>query len=63
MANDRNRTDEQFMGPSRDREREPVDERVRDGGGEDIRGVADEEDENLEDMEDLEDEDDGDGSF
>jgi hypothetical protein len=51
------------MGPSSEREREPLDERVRNGIGEDIRGVADEEDEDLEDMADLEDDDDSDGSF
>ena len=62
MANDRNRTDEQYMGPSNEREREPLDERIRDGVGEDSRGVADEE-EDFEDMEDLEEDDDSDGSF
>jgi hypothetical protein len=63
MANDRNRTDEQYMGPSSEREREPLEERVRNGIGEDIRSVADEEDEDFEDLEDLEDTDDSDGSF
>jgi hypothetical protein len=63
MANDRNRTDEQYMGPSSEREREPMEERVRNGIGEDIRGVADEEDEDFEELEDLEDTDDSDGSF
>ena len=64
MANDRNRTDEQYTGPSSEREREPLEERVRNGIGEDIRGVADdEEDEDFEDLEDLEDNDDSDGSF
>jgi hypothetical protein len=63
MANDRNRTDEQYVGPSSEREREPLDERVRNGIGEDIRGVADEEDEDFEDLEDLEDNDESDGSF
>ena len=43
MANDRNRTDEHHTGPSSEREREPLEERVRNGVGEDIRGVADEE--------------------
>ena len=63
MANDRNRTDEQYSGPASEGEREPLDERVRDGIGEDIRGVADEEDETFEDLEDLEGEDDTDSSF
>ena len=62
MANDRYRTDEQFMGPERGRESES-EERIRNGVGEDVRGVADEEDEDFEDMEDIEEEDDSDGSF
>jgi hypothetical protein len=53
MANDRNRTDEQFTGPASEREN---------GIGEEVRGVADEEDEDFEDLEDTE-EDDDDGSF
>ena len=63
MANERDRTDEQFSGPASEGEREPLNERVRNGNGEDIRGVADEEDETFEDIEDLEGEDDTDGSF
>jgi hypothetical protein len=62
MANDRYRTDEQRMGPERGRESES-DERIRNGIGEEVRGVADEEDEDFEDMEDIEEEDDQDGSF
>ena len=64
MANDRNRTDEQYTGPASERESEPREERIRNGIGEDVRGVADdEEDEDFEDLEDMEDDDDGDGSF
>lgn len=62
MANDRYRTDEQLMGPERGRDSES-DERIRNGIGEEVRGVADEEDEDFEDMEDIEEEDDSDGSF
>ena len=63
MANDRYRTDEQLMGPERGRDSES-DERIRNGIGEEVRGVADdEEDEDFEDMEDIEDDDDSDGSF
>ena len=64
MANDRNRTDEQSTGPTSERESEPREERIRNGIGEDVRGVADdEEDEDFEDLEDMEDDDDSDGSF
>ncbi len=62
MGNDRNRTDEQFTGPASERESEPREERIRNGIGEDVRGVADEEDEDFEDLEDMAD-DDSDGSF
>jgi hypothetical protein len=63
MANDRYRTDEQWMGPDRGRESESRDDGIRNGIGDDVRGVADEEDEDFEDMEDTEEEDDSDGSF
>jgi len=63
MANERSRTDEQFSGPSSGRESESREERIRNGIGEDVRGVADEENEDFEDMEDLEEDDDSDGSF
>ena len=63
MANDRNRTDEQSTGPASERESEPREERIRNGIGEDVRGVADDEDGDFEDLEDIEDDDDSDGSF
>jgi hypothetical protein len=63
MANDRYRTDEQFMGPERGRESESREERIRNGIGEEVRGVADEEDEDFEEMEDIEEEEDSDGSY
>ena len=63
MANDRYRTDEQFMGPERGRESESTEDRIRNGIGEEVRGVADEDDEDLEDMEDLEEDEDTDGSY
>ena len=63
MANDRNRTDEQNSGPSGGRQSESGEERVRNGIGEDVRGVADEGDEEFEDMDDLEEDEDSDGSF
>jgi hypothetical protein len=64
MANDRNRTDEQVSGPASERESESREERIRDGIGEEVRGVSDEEDEDFEDLEDTEEEDDdNDGSF
>jgi hypothetical protein len=63
MANDRNRTDEQFSGPASERESESGEERIRNGIGEEVRGVADDEDEDFEDLEDTEEDDDSDGSF
>jgi len=63
MANDRNRTDEQFSGPASERESESREERIRTGIGEDVRGMADDEDEEFEDLEDTEEDDDSDGSF
>ena len=62
MANDRNRTDEQFSGPSGGSQSDSGED-VRNGMGEDVRGVADEgDDEEFEDMDDLEEDDDSDGS-
>jgi hypothetical protein len=63
MANDRNRTDEQYSGPTSGRESESSEERMRNGIGEEVRGVADEGDEEFEDMDDLEEDEDSDGSF
>jgi len=63
MANDRNRTDEQYTGPTEGRQSESGEERVRNGIGEDVRGVADEGDEDFEDMDDLEEDEDSDGTF
>ena len=62
MANDRNRTDD-VTGPASERESESREERIRNGIGEEVRGVADEEDEDFEDLEDTEEDDDSDGSF
>lgn len=64
MANDPNRRDEQYSGPASEREGDPREERIRNGIGEDVRGVADEEDEDFEDLEDSGEEDDeADDSF
>jgi hypothetical protein len=65
MANDRNRSDEQYSGPSGERQRDQSnEEQVRGGIGDEVRGVADEGEEEFEDMDDLEeDESDSDGSF
>ena len=63
MANDRYRTDEQLMGPERGRESESREDSIRNGIGDDVRGVADEEDEEFEEMEDSEEDDENDGSF
>ena len=64
MANDRMRPEEQYRVPDEGRPSDMRDERVRKpGGGEDIRGIADEE-EDFEDMDDLEEDDeDRDSSF
>ena len=63
MANDRNRTDEQYGGPTAGSQSESGED-VRNGIGEDVRGVADEgEDEEFEDADDLEEDDENDGSF
>ena len=59
MANDRNRTDEQFFGPEGGRPSDSNEDRTGTGTsgiGEDVRGVADEGDEEFEDMDDLEEE-------
>jgi hypothetical protein len=62
MANDRKRTDEEYSGPDRDRVSETADERVG-SPGDDVRGIAEDE-EDFEDTDDLDDDDeDGDGSF
>jgi hypothetical protein len=57
MANERNRTDEPYSGPQRDRQSDVTDETTRSGAGEDVRGVADEGDEDFEDLDEIEDED------
>jgi hypothetical protein len=63
MANERSRTDDQFSGPTSDRQSNSGEERVRNSyGEEEVRGVAAEGEEEFEDMEDVE-EDEDDGSF
>ena len=52
-----------YAGPASERESESREERIRNGIGEDVRSVADEEDEDFEDLDDIEDDDDSDGSF
>ena len=55
MANERNRSDDQHSGPTSDRESDrPSGEEGRAGIGDEVRGVADEEEDEFEDMEDLE---------
>ena len=64
MANDRNRTDEQFFGPEGGRPSDSNEDRTGSSGvGEDVRGVADEGDEDFEDMDDLEEEEEEEDSF
>jgi hypothetical protein len=64
MANDRNRTDEQYAGPQDERPSDSSEESARNSGvGEDVRGIADEGDEEFEDMDDLEEDEDSDTSF
>jgi hypothetical protein len=64
MANDRNRTDEQYAGPQDERPSDSSEERVRNSGiGEDVRSIADDGDEEFEDMDDLEEDEDSDSSF
>jgi len=64
MANDRMRPEEQYRGPEEGRPSDMRDEPARNpGGGEDIRGIADEGDQEFEDMDDLEDDEDKDSSF
>ena len=65
MANDRMRPEEQYRVPDEGRPSDMKDERVRNpGGGEDIRGIANEGEEDFEDMDDLEEDDeDRDSSF
>lgn len=65
MANDRNRSDDQYSGPSGGRQSDSFSEEpVRGGVGDEVRGVADEGEEEFEDTEDLEeDEEDSDSSF
>ena len=63
MANDRNRTDDLYGGPDRERPTDTPEDRVRGGVGDDVRGVADEEDDEFEDTDDLEDEEESDESM
>ena len=62
-ANDRNRMDEQYSGPAGESRGESGDDRVRNGIGEEVRGVTDEGDEEFEDSEELEEDEDGEESF
>jgi hypothetical protein len=61
MANDRKRTDEEYIGPDRDRGTDTSDERIG-SAGEEVRGIADDEDD-FEDADDLDEDEDSDGSF
>ena len=64
MANDRNRSDEQYSGPTEGRQGDSKDEPVRGGVGDEVRGTSEEGDEELEDLDDLEEsEEESDGSF
>ena len=64
MANDRMRPDQEYTGPGEGRPSDASDDRARNPGlGEDIRGVAEDEDEDFEDMDDLEEDEDSDSSF
>jgi hypothetical protein len=64
MANERNRTDEEFAVPRDEGASDSSGEQVRDRGiGEDVRSIADEEDDEIEDMDDLEDEEENESSF
>ena len=65
MANDRNRTDEQYSGPTDERRSDNEEERTRSGAGDDdVRGIAEEGDEEFEDMDDeVDEEEENDGAF
>ena len=54
MAENRYRMAEQYTGPDEGRRSDMNDDRL--GGGEDVRGVADEDDEEFEEDDELEDE-------
>ena len=56
MANDRNRTDEQYAGPG-DGRRDIDEDPMRGGADEDVRGIADESDDEFDDTDDLDDDD------
>ena len=62
MANERNRPDnvEDLGSRNQDNQSDMTEERLRGGGSDDVRGVADEGEEEFEDTDDLEDEDDSD---
>ena len=55
MANDRNRTDEQYAGPEGPHMNEHP---LRHGADDEIRGIADESDDEFDDEDDLDDDDD-----
>ncbi len=55
MANDRNRTDDQYAGPEG---REMNEHPLRHGADDEIRGIAEESDDELDDEDDLDDDDD-----
>ncbi|MGH9373970.1 MAG: hypothetical protein ACRD15_20845 [Vicinamibacterales bacterium] len=59
MAKDRNRTDEEYIGPDRGRQRDTDmnDEWVRGGAGEDVRGIVDEGDAEIDDADEMDEED------
>ncbi len=62
MANDPNRTDNQYSGPEQGPRGDRDDDRVR-GGADEFRGVAEDEDEEFEDMEDLQEDEEDDESL
>lgn len=66
MARDRNRSEDQMSEPQRNRrsDMDPMEEeQVRGGLGDDLRGIAGDEDEEFEDAEDLDEEEDSEGSI
>ncbi len=56
MANDRTRTDQQQTDPGGQGRANPNEEKSR-GGGEEIRGIGEEDDEDVEDMDEEDEED------
>ena len=63
MANDSNRADELYTGPDDDSRTDMNEDRMRGGVGDEVRGIADEDDEEFDEDEEMDEEEEDEGAI